>query len=205
MIQADSRSKSDYSPSLIDGKNYSKTIPDEERADGQGQGGFFMTQSEQFIDQANSKSPLLHEKERLAIEYKKHSPRAKGLIPPATRDVINSQHQSEKLRDKLPPNNRTSQLPSVKADQFSRHSTDQPRADKDRSEVLSNRQSESSKINELTQGSLSIKGNLVHNGRCPKCTLKPPCKHFASVDDLPMVSEVQPSIKRRLEPALPSS
>jgi hypothetical protein len=45
----------------------------------------------------------------------------------------------------------------------------------------------------------------VHNGRCPKCTLKPPCKHFASVDDLPMVSEVQPSIKRRLEPALPSS
>lgn len=95
MIQTDSRSKSDYSPSLIDGKNYSKTIPDYERGDGQGQGGFFMTQSEQFMDQANSKSPLLIEKEKLAIEYKKHSPRARGLIPPATRDVMNSHNQSD--------------------------------------------------------------------------------------------------------------
>jgi len=24
----------------------------------------------------------------------------------------------------------------------------------------------------------SIKGTLVNNGRCPKCTLKPPCKHY---------------------------
>lgn len=44
MIMADSRSKQDYSPTLTEVKNtYSKTITDEERADGPGQGGFFMT------------------------------------------------------------------------------------------------------------------------------------------------------------------
>lgn len=30
----------------------------------------------------------------------------------------------------------------------------------------------------------SIKGTLVNNGRCPKCTLKPPCKHYASMEEL---------------------
>jgi len=33
--------------------------------------------------------------------------------------------------------------------------------------------------------SFGIKGNLVNNGRCPTCTLKPPCKHFSHIDDLP--------------------
>jgi len=36
-------------------------------------------------------------------------------------------------------------------------------------------------------GNWSIKGNLVNNGRCPKCTLKIPCKHYDKVDDLPAV------------------
>lgn len=36
-------------------------------------------------------------------------------------------------------------------------------------------------------GSWSIKGNLVNNGRCPKCTLKIPCKHYSSPDELPQV------------------
>jgi hypothetical protein len=31
---------------------------------------------------------------------------------------------------------------------------------------------------------MSIKGSLVNNGRCPKCTLKPPCKHYANQDEL---------------------
>jgi len=30
----------------------------------------------------------------------------------------------------------------------------------------------------------SMKGNLANNGRCPKCTLKPPCKHYESVEQL---------------------
>ena len=36
-------------------------------------------------------------------------------------------------------------------------------------------------------GSWSIKGNLVNNGRCPKCTLKIPCKHYEKAEDLPQV------------------
>jgi len=29
-----------------------------------------------------------------------------------------------------------------------------------------------------------MKGSLANKGRCPKCTLKPPCKHFESVEQL---------------------
>ena len=29
-----------------------------------------------------------------------------------------------------------------------------------------------------------MKGSLANNGRCPKCTLKPPCKHFPSIEAL---------------------
>lgn len=35
-----------------------------------------------------------------------------------------------------------------------------------------------------------MKGSLVNNGRCPKCTLKPPCKHYEKIEDLPNVVEV---------------
>lgn len=42
-----------------------------------------------------------------------------------------------------------------------------------------------------------MKGTLVNNGRCPKCTLKPPCKHYEKQEDLPNVVEVQPSLKKQ--------
>ena len=35
---------------------------------------------------------------------------------------------------------------------------------------------------------LSMKGTLVNKGRCPVCTLKPPCKHYGGMDDLPSVT-----------------
>lgn len=42
-----------------------------------------------------------------------------------------------------------------------------------------------------------MKGSLVSSGRCPKCTLKPPCKHYEKVEDLPPVTEVQPSLLKK--------
>lgn len=29
-----------------------------------------------------------------------------------------------------------------------------------------------------------MKGGLANKGRCPKCTLKPPCKHYDSIQSL---------------------
>jgi hypothetical protein len=29
-----------------------------------------------------------------------------------------------------------------------------------------------------------MKGTLANKGRCPKCTLKPPCKHYDTMDQL---------------------
>jgi len=58
-------------------------------------------------------------------------------------------------------------------------------------------QLETSKLQELRTGSWSIKGSLVNNGRCPKCTLKPPCKHYEKAEDLPSLQQVQPA-KRQL-------
>ena len=53
----------------------------------------------------------------------------------------------------------------------------------------------------MKTGAWSIKGSLVNNGRCPKCTLKPPCKHYEKVEDLPTI---QPKQKARPQPkALP--
>jgi hypothetical protein len=45
-----------------------------------------------------------------------------------------------------------------------------------------------------------MKGNLVNKGRCPICTLKPPCKHYQSSNELPTVKEVQPSLNKYLSP-----
>lgn len=47
-----------------------------------------------------------------------------------------------------------------------------------------------------------MKGTLVNNGRCPKCTLKPPCKHYEKIEDLPNVAEVQPSLAKK-QPNMP--
>ena len=46
------------------------------------------------------------------------------------------------------------------------------------------------RINELKTAAMGLKGTLVSSGRCPKCTLKPPCKHFDNIDDLPSLPEV---------------
>ena len=40
------------------------------------------------------------------------------------------------------------------------------------------------RINEIKKKAASMKGSLANNGRCPVCTLKPPCKHYASIDAL---------------------
>ena len=40
------------------------------------------------------------------------------------------------------------------------------------------------RINEIKLKAANMKGNLANNGRCPVCTLKPPCKHYASIDAL---------------------
>ena len=45
----------------------------------------------------------------------------------------------------------------------------------------------------------SMKGTLALNGRCPKCTLKPPCKHFDSIEQLNnsvSVTEKQNNVKQ---------
>lgn len=43
---------------------------------------------------------------------------------------------------------------------------------------------EHQKISEIKYKAASMKGTLALNGRCPKCTLKPPCKHFQSLEEL---------------------
>jgi len=53
-------------------------------------------------------------------------------------------------------------------------------------------------------GSWSIKGNLVNNGRCPKCTLKIPCKHYERVEDFPhVVQKTVSSVTSKALPPLP--
>lgn len=42
----------------------------------------------------------------------------------------------------------------------------------------------SQRMQEIKSKAASMKGALANNGRCPKCTLKPPCKHFDSVEAL---------------------
>lgn len=143
---------------------------------------------------------------RLALGYHQQSPRQAPDLKTAfqqanAKETQYSQHQSEKL----PAQTRVQ--PRADPEQLSISSISHPKTEQ--TDAQSSRHSESSKINELTNGSLSIKGNLVHKGRCPKCTLKPPCKHFQTADELPSVAEVQPSIKKMLYPqpkplALPS-
>ncbi len=49
---------------------------------------------------------------------------------------------------------------------------------------------EQQRINELKSAALGMKGTLVQGGRCPKCTLKLPCKHYEKMEDLPSAMEV---------------
>ena len=52
-------------------------------------------------------------------------------------------------------------------------------------------------MNELKNAALGMKGTLVNNGRCPKCTLKPPCKHYEKIEDLPSSNEVAGSSSKK--------
>ncbi len=52
-------------------------------------------------------------------------------------------------------------------------------------------------MNELKNAALGMKGTLVNNGRCPKCTLKPPCKHYEKIEDLPSSNEVAGSSAKK--------
>lgn len=60
-----------------------------------------------------------------------------------------------------------------------------------------------SKLMDKQVGSWSIKGNLVNNGRCPKCTLKIPCKHYEKPEDLPQVVQKTSPAARALPPLPP--
>ena len=42
-------------------------------------------------------------------------------------------------------------------------------------------------LEDLYRGMSGIKHDLTNNGRCPKCTLKMPCKHYSSPDEIEML------------------
>lgn len=37
---------------------------------------------------------------------------------------------------------------------------------------------------EIKKNAAIMKGGMANRGRCPKCTLKPPCKHYDSMEAL---------------------
>jgi hypothetical protein len=53
---------------------------------------------------------------------------------------------------------------------------------------------ERQRMTELKNAAIVMKGTLVQNGRCPKCTLKPPCKHFETSEDIPKEAPALPSL-----------
>jgi hypothetical protein len=58
------------------------------------------------------------------------------------------------------------------------------------------------RISEIKKKAANLKGSLATNGRCPKCTLKPPCKHYDSLEALNGAStkeEQTPASKQNLE------
>ena len=46
---------------------------------------------------------------------------------------------------------------------------------------------------EIKTKAATMKGTLAKGGRCPKCTLKPPCKHYDSMEALVGSTTVQSS------------
>ena len=55
---------------------------------------------------------------------------------------------------------------------------------------------EAQRINELTRIQQRMPGKLLHKGRCPKCTLKPPCSHYESAAALPNDGGKSPPMRR---------
>lgn len=43
---------------------------------------------------------------------------------------------------------------------------------------------ESKRFQQLQDSAVNLQGDLLFNMRCPKCTLRPPCKHYQSPEDL---------------------
>ena len=41
------------------------------------------------------------------------------------------------------------------------------------------------RLKEFEQAANHLKQNLSKSGRCPVCTLPPPCKHYKSSQDIP--------------------
>ena len=39
-------------------------------------------------------------------------------------------------------------------------------------------------MSDIDSGVYSLKTELPSKGWCPKCTLKPPCKHFSKAEDI---------------------
>jgi len=51
-------------------------------------------------------------------------------------------------------------------------------------------------MKDIDVGVLNLKSNLPSSGRCPKCTLKPPCKHYSDSTQLnQLIKEVDPYIE----------
>jgi hypothetical protein len=43
---------------------------------------------------------------------------------------------------------------------------------------------ENKRFQELQGSAVKLQGDLLYSRRCPKCTLCPPCKHYASEEEL---------------------
>ena len=40
-------------------------------------------------------------------------------------------------------------------------------------------------MSDIESGAMTLKTELPNVGRCPKCTLKPPCKHYEKAEEIP--------------------
>lgn len=43
---------------------------------------------------------------------------------------------------------------------------------------------EQEKMESIKRNAARMTGTMANKGRCPKCTLKPPCKHYDSISAL---------------------
>lgn len=55
------------------------------------------------------------------------------------------------------------------------------------------------RLKELEKAANSLKNTLPRTGRCPVCTLLPPCKHYNSSDDIPAVKKMKQEEARARE------
>ena len=46
-------------------------------------------------------------------------------------------------------------------------------------------------MKDLEKAANNLKNNLHKSGRCPICTLIPPCKHYKKSDDIPAVKKLK--------------